>query len=76
MKYKQVYTIRDVIKQRYRELIEDEIPYKSTEKQYLSSYQSVVTRVHQNMSEDDLAEVQKMVDLWNSNGAPSDLKLK
>ena len=28
VKYKQVYTIRDVIKQRYRELIEDEIPYK------------------------------------------------
>src|SRR5271168_926506 len=50
IKIKQVYTIRDVIKQSYRALIEDEIPFKPTDKDYISSYQCAVTTVINNMS--------------------------
>ena len=75
-KYKQFYTIRDVIKQRYWELVEDKIPYKLTEKEYLSSYQMAVTKVQNNMSEEDTNAIQKIVDSWNSEGPPADLKLK
>jgi len=39
-KLKLTYKIRDVIKKNYRERIEQEIPYKSSDKEYLSCYQS------------------------------------
>jgi hypothetical protein len=35
-----------------------------------------VTTVLENMSGDDLDEVQKIADGWNERGAPSDLQLK
>ena len=76
VKIKQVYSIRDVIKQNYQDLIQDEIPYNSSDKCYLGSYQRVVTTVQKNMTESDLEEAQKIVDLWNVQGAPSDVKLK
>lgn len=76
VKIKQVYTTRDVIKQKYRELVEEHIPYKPSDKKYLSSYQQAVTTVLENMSGDDLDEVQKIADGWNEQGAPSDLQLK
>jgi hypothetical protein len=75
-KNKQVYSIRDVIKQKYQALIEDEIPYKSTDKQYISHYQRAVTNVHQNMTEGELEEAESIVELWNKNGALADVKLK
>lgn len=75
-KIKQVYNIRDVIKQQHRDLVEKEIPYKSTDKEYLGSYQRAVTTVFQNMTESELEEAEKMVELWNKQGAPPEVQLK
>lgn len=75
-KVKQLYSIRDVIKQHYRALIDDEIPYKPTEKEYLGSYQRAVTTVLKNMSDKDLEDAEEIVERWNKEGAPSDVQLK
>jgi hypothetical protein len=65
-----------VIKQNYQPLIEKEIEEKSTDKNYISKYQRAVTEVHQNMDEEQLEEAERIVDLWNKEGAPADVKLK
>jgi hypothetical protein len=44
-KLKAVYTVRDVLKELYRPLIDMEIPFKSTDPEYLGSYQRAVTTV-------------------------------
>ena len=75
-KVKQVYTIRDVIKQNYGELVAEEIGCKPDDKKYIGSYQRAVTTVHNNMSEEELDEVQRILDLWNKDGAPSEVQLK
>ena len=75
-KIKEVYTLRDVIRQHYKELVEAEIPYKSTDKEYLGSYQHAVTTVLTNMDKEDLDEVQNILDAWNEQGAPPEDQLK
>ena len=75
-KVKKAYSIRDVIKQHYRTLVEKEIPYKSTDKEYLGSYQRAVTTVLRNMTEEDLEEAQSIMERWNKDGAPSHVQLK
>ena len=75
-KLKQVYTIRDVIKQNHRSLVEAEIPHKSTDKDYIGSYQRAVTAVLKNMAEEDLEEAEEIVELWNKQGAPPEVQLK
>lgn len=75
-KIKEVYTLRDVIKQNYKALVEAEIPYKSTDKEYLGSYQRAVTTVLANMEQEDLDEVQNILDAWNDQGAPPEVQLK
>lgn len=76
IKIKQIYTIRDVIKQNYRDLVEAEIPYDPTDKEYIGSYQRAVSKVIESMGDEDLEEAEKIVNLWNQQGAPSDLQLK
>jgi len=76
IKIKQVYTIRDVIKQSYRALIEDEIPFKPTDKDYISSYQRAVTTVINNMSTTELEKVEETAEIWNKQGAPPQVQLK
>lgn len=76
MKLKQVYTIRDVVKQQYRAEIEEEIPYQHGEKEYIGSYQNAVTKVLNNLSKKDVKEAEKMVELWNTQGPPSNVQLK
>jgi hypothetical protein len=75
-KIKLVYTIRDIIKQQYRELVNEEIPYKPTDKEYIGSYQRAVTTVLKNMTKDQLGEAEKMVEVWNEQGAPLPFQLK
>lgn len=75
-KRKQLYTIRDVIKENYRYLVDEEIPYKSGEPEYLARFQAAVTTVLNNMSEEDLEQVEDIVEQWNREGAPSELQLK
>lgn len=73
---KQIYTIRDVIKQKYKTDIEAEIPYQHGDKEYIGSYQRAVTTVLKNLSKKDVKEAEKMVELWNAQGPPSDVQLK
>jgi hypothetical protein len=75
-KMKQQFTIRDVIKQNYKTLIEKEIPFESTDKEYIGSYQRAVTTVLNNMSEEDQDEAQKILDMWNEQGPPPEVQLK
>jgi hypothetical protein len=75
-KVKSFYTIRDVIKHQYKSLVDKEIPFKSTDKEYLGSYQKAVTSVLNKMSEEDLEEAENLVESWNQEGGPSDLQLK
>jgi vacuolar-type H+-ATPase subunit E/Vma4 len=75
-KIKQVYSIRDVIKKNHRDLIQDEIPFKSTDKEYIGSYQRAVTTVLNNMDEKELEEAEKVLDLWNKQGAPEEVQCK
>jgi len=75
-KLKPVYTIRDVIKQNYRNLVEAEIPHKPNDKDYISKYQRAVTTVLDTMSKKDLEKAQEIVNLWNKEGAPVEVQLK
>jgi hypothetical protein len=76
MKLKQIYTIRDVIKQKHKTDVEAEIPYQHGDKKYIGSYQRAVTTVLKNLSKKDMREAEKMVELWNTQGPPSDVQLK
>lgn len=76
MKLKQIYTIRDVIKRKYKTNIKAEIPYEHGDKEYIGSYQRAVTTVLKNLSKKDVKEGEKMVELWNAQGPPSDVQLK
>lgn len=76
IKIKQVYTIRDVIKQNYRTLIEAEIPFKPTDKNYIGSYQRAVTTVQQNMSDGELKNIEETAEMWNKQGAPTNVQQK
>jgi hypothetical protein len=75
-KLKHKYSIRDVIKQIYRDRIEEEIPHKSTDKRYIGCYQRAVTKIHQNMTDDDLEHAESVMDLWNNEGVPPEMQLK
>jgi hypothetical protein len=75
-KLKQVYTMRDVIKQQYRELIEAEIPYKPADKEFIGCYQRAVTAVLQNLSDEDVEEAEGILESWNEKGAPAEVQLK
>lgn len=73
---KAVYTIRDVIKSLHPDLILAEIPYKSTDKEYIGSYQQALTKVVANLSEEDLEEAENMLEVWNEQGASPEVQLK
>ena len=75
-KVKKIYNIRDVIKQHYRSLVVDEIPFKSTDKEFLGHFQRAVTTVLNQMSDEELEEAEKILELWNKEGGPSELQLK
>lgn len=68
--------IRDVIKNLYREEIDAQIPYKPTEKLYISFYQAAVTTIHNNMSNEELEEAESILESWNEEGVPQDIQLK
>jgi hypothetical protein len=71
-----LYTLRDVVKQHHRDLVEEEIPYAPTDKQYIGSYQRAVTTVLNNMTKKELKEAEKMVESWNEQGSPADVQRK
>jgi len=65
-----------VIKQNYRNLVEDEIPHQPAEKEYIASYQRAVTTVLHKMTDEELKEAEDIRDTWNQLGAPKDVQLK
>jgi hypothetical protein len=73
---KPAYTIRDVIKQHFKALVEAEIPYKPQDHEYIGSYQRAVTTVLENMSEKEVEEAEEILEQWNKEGAPLDVQLK
>jgi hypothetical protein len=73
---KQLYTIRDVIKQNHRDLVEEKIPYKPNDQQYIASYQRAVTAVLDEMAEEDLANAENIAKDWSEQGAPPEVQLK
>jgi hypothetical protein len=75
-KIKQFYKIRDIVVQNHQDLVQAEIPHQKGTKEYLGCYQRAVTEVQKNLDEEQLEEAQNLVDLWNEQGAPSDLQLK
>ena len=75
-KAKQTYKIRDVIKKIHRKRIEDEIPVKSNDKDYIGYYQRAVTTIHQNMSREEVKQAEVILDEWNEEGLPHDIQVK
>ena len=75
-KVKPIYTIRDVIKQNYRELVKKKIPFKPNDHKYIGSYQRAVTEVMKNMAEEDLTAVEEIAKDWSEQGSPAEVKLK
>ena len=75
-KVKQVYTMRDVITNNYRALVNDQISCKPTDQEYIGSFQRAVTTVLKNMSDEELETAETMVEKWNKEGAPSEVQLK
>jgi hypothetical protein len=75
-KIKEVYTVRDVIKQIHGKLVDAEIPYRRHEKEYIGSYQRAVTTVHQNMTKKQLEKAKEIAELWNEEGAPPEVQQK
>lgn len=75
-KTKQVYTIRDVIIQNHRDLVDREIPHDPKGKQYIGGYQRAVTTVVDNMSPADRKEAEELAEKWSKAGAPQDKQLK
>jgi hypothetical protein len=75
-KFKQIFTLRDVIKQNYHSRVKAEIPVEPTDHTYIGKYQRAVTTVLGALSRKELKEAQEIVDAWNKQGAPRDHQLK
>lgn len=75
-KIKQEYTIRDVIKQKYRSLVDKEIPHEPHTKEYLSHYQRAVTRVIKKMGSTQRMQLEELAESWNEQGAPREVQFK
>jgi hypothetical protein len=75
-KIKGAYTARDVIKQQYHSLVDEEIPFKPQTKEYLSQYQHAITTVLNQMDGSERKKVEKLAQLWNEQGAPRKVQYK
>jgi hypothetical protein len=73
---KQVYTIWDVIKQHYCDLVEAQISFKPTNKEYIGSYQHAITTVLKNITEEEVEEAEEILESWNKQRAPPEVQLK
>jgi hypothetical protein len=71
-----MYTVRDVIKQKYRSLVDKEIPFHPRTKEYLSRYQRAVTTVLERMDGGERKKVEKLAQSWNEEGAPFEVQCK
>jgi hypothetical protein len=76
IKIKELYTVRDVIKQEYSEEILAEIGYKPNEEKFIGNYQRAVTTVYENMSSSELKKAEEIADNWNKLKAPPHVQLK
>jgi hypothetical protein len=75
-KIKGAYTARDVIKQQYRSLLDEEILFKPQTKENLSQYQCAVTTVLNQMDGSERKKVEELAQSWNEQGAPRKVQYK
>jgi hypothetical protein len=76
-KIKQVYNARDVVMQKYSGRVNNEIPFKPSDKGlYVSRYKNAVTTVLKGLDDEERNEVDKLVETWNKQGPPPDFQLK
>lgn len=75
-KLKKAYTARDVVKQKYRSLIDKEIPHAPQTKEYLGQYQRAVTNVLKRMDETERKKIEELAQTWNEEGAPREVQFK
>jgi hypothetical protein len=68
--------VRDVIKQKYRSLVDKEIPFDPRTKEYLCRYQRAVTTVLESMDSSERKKAEKMAQSWNEAGAPPEVQAK
>jgi len=68
--------IREVIQHIHKERIEQEIPVKPNDREFIGHYQRAVTTIHENLTGDQLKEAEDKLELWNKEGLPEDVRLK
>ena len=56
--------------------MEEHIPFKTNDPQYISCYQKAVTAVHSEMTEEELAEAEEIAKEWSTQGSSREAKLK
>jgi hypothetical protein len=69
-KIKGAYTARNVIKQQYHSLVDEETPFKPQTKEYLSQYQHAITTVLNQIDGSERKKVEELAQSWNEQGAP------
>ena len=75
-KVKMAYTVHNIVKQEYTDVILDKIPIPNSDKSFISHYQQAVTDVIKEMDDETLEKVEGQMEEWNKNGGPSDVQLK
>ena len=70
------YNIRDVIKQKYSNCVQDENPYKPSDKSFVGNYQKAVSTVIEKLTEEERQEAEELLELWNEQGPPAEFQLK
>lgn len=75
-KIKQMYTVRDVVKQQYRSLVDEEIPFIPQTREYLGRYQRAVTTVLERMEGGERRKLEELAQSWNEQGAPREVQIK
>jgi hypothetical protein len=79
-KYSKKYKLRDGVAALYAERINERLDEEEAgpagSKKYLSLYPAMLTQVAEDLHDEELDAVQKIVDKWNSDGAPDDMKKK
>ena len=76
IKLKQKYSLRDVVSNIYRDRIEEEIPFKPTDKGYIGCYQRALTNTIKSLSREELEEAQTTLAAWDGTGPPAHVQLK
>lgn len=64
------------MKQRYRSLIDKEIPFAPQTKEYLGHYQRALTTVLERMDAGERQKLEELAQQWTKEGAPPEVQFK